>query len=159
MRLLADSRRGMRQLDKQVALEFSLSPSENSGSMFCLGFCRLGTGTGSSIQALLNGGSTQTQGIAGRADLYEAVGHEKSLEGIRLAHHHYSLYRGRENVRLWVAERDAGATASGAITVYAQGALDRYTQPPDSPATPAPFSTWMQSFRGGWSGRPTSAVR
>lgn len=70
-----------------------------------------GKDTGASVADFLNRGAGSLRGIAGRADLYEAVGHDKSLEGIRLAHHHYSLYRGRENVSLWVAERDAGATA------------------------------------------------
>lgn len=67
--------------------------------------------TGAAVVAQLERGSSQMRGIAGRVDLYLAVGHEKSLEGIRLSRHHYSLYRGRENVSLWVAERDAGATA------------------------------------------------
>ncbi len=70
-----------------------------------------GKDTGAAIVAQLDRGSSQMRGIAGRVDLYMAVGHDKSLEGIRLSKHHYSLYRGRENVTLWVAERDAGATA------------------------------------------------
>lgn len=49
--------------------------------------------------------------IAGRAALYEAVGHAKSLKGISFAEHHYSLYRGEENVRKWVVEQAAKATA------------------------------------------------
>ena len=70
-----------------------------------------GKDTGAAVVAQLDRGSSQMRGIAGRVDLYMAVGHDKSLEGIRLSKHHYSLYRGRENVTLWVAERDAGATA------------------------------------------------
>jgi hypothetical protein len=70
-----------------------------------------GKDTGAAIVAQMDRGSSQMRGIAGRVDLYMAVGHDKSLEGIRLSKHHYSLYRGRENVTLWVAERDAGATA------------------------------------------------
>lgn len=70
-----------------------------------------GKDTGPSIAGFLERGNGPSKGIAGRADLYMAVGHDKSLEGIRLAHRHYSLYRGRENVNLWVAERDSGATA------------------------------------------------
>ena len=49
--------------------------------------------------------------IAGRAALYEEVGHEKSLKGISFAEHHYSLYRGESNVRKWVVEQAAKATA------------------------------------------------
>lgn len=67
--------------------------------------------TASAIVAQLERGTDKMRGLAGRVDLYEAVGHGKSLEGIRLAHHHYSLYRGRENVRLWVVDREAAATA------------------------------------------------
>ena len=66
--------------------------------------------TVAAIVAQLERGTSQMKGIAGRVELYMAVGHGKSLEGIRLAQHHYSLYRGRENVRLWVVERDAAAT-------------------------------------------------
>lgn len=54
---------------------------------------------------------TSLRGMMGRIELYELVGHEKSLEGVRFAHHHYALYKGRENVSLWVVEKDAGATA------------------------------------------------
>jgi len=67
--------------------------------------------TASAIVAQLERGTDKMRGLAGRVDLYEAVGHGKSLEGIRLAHHHYTLYRGRENVRLWVVDREAAATA------------------------------------------------
>jgi hypothetical protein len=49
--------------------------------------------------------------IAGRIDLYMEVGHSKSLEGIRFQEHHYSLYKGQENVTLWVVEKDAAASA------------------------------------------------
>lgn len=49
--------------------------------------------------------------VRGRVDLYLAVGHGKPLDGVRLAHHHYSLYKGRENVSLWVVEQDTKATA------------------------------------------------
>lgn len=55
--------------------------------------------------------SAISNGLLGRADLYLEVGHGKSLEGIRLVEHHYTLYRGRENVKLWAVEREAAATA------------------------------------------------
>ena len=54
---------------------------------------------------------TSLRGMMGRIELYELVGHAKSLEGVRFAEHHYTLYRGRENVSLWVVEKDAGASA------------------------------------------------
>ncbi len=56
-------------------------------------------------------GSRDVLGVLGRAELYEAMGHSKSLEGITFGEHHYSLYRGRENVNLWVVEQAAKATA------------------------------------------------
>ncbi|MGL4261961.1 MAG: LPD5 domain-containing protein, partial [Afipia sp.] len=63
------------------------------------------------VRAEIEGNGSRFLGIIGRSELYQAVGHEKTLEGIRLLHHHYSLYRGRENVSIWVVERDAAATA------------------------------------------------
>lgn len=56
-------------------------------------------------------GSDAMRGMFGRAELYQEVGHKKSLEGIRLAWHSYSFYKGEKNVSLWVVERDAAATA------------------------------------------------
>lgn len=53
---------------------------------------------------------TSLRGMMGRIELYELVGHEKSLEGVRFAEHHYTLYRGRENVNLWVVEKDSSAS-------------------------------------------------
>ena len=49
--------------------------------------------------------------IGGRADLYEAVGHEKSLKGITFKQHLYSLYKGERNVIKWVIEQQVKATA------------------------------------------------
>lgn len=49
--------------------------------------------------------------VLGRAELYEAVGHEKSLEGITFGDHQYSLYRGRKDVHLWAVEQSAKGTA------------------------------------------------
>lgn len=48
--------------------------------------------------------------IGGRAELYREAGHERSLKGVTLQEHHYSLYRGQENVRKWVVEQKAKAT-------------------------------------------------
>jgi len=53
------------------------------------------------------------RGMLGRVELYELVGHEKSLEGVRFAKHHYTLYKGRQNVSLWVVEKDSSATVFG----------------------------------------------
>lgn len=49
--------------------------------------------------------------LQGRTDLYMEVGHTRSLKGISLRFHHYSLYKGRENVDLWAVEQQAKATA------------------------------------------------
>lgn len=49
--------------------------------------------------------------VRGRVDLYMAVGHGKSLEGVRFGHRHYTLYKGRENVSIWVVEQATKATA------------------------------------------------
>lgn len=49
--------------------------------------------------------------VKSRAELYQLVGHSKSLKGISFAENHYSLYRGQENVRKWVVEQKAKATA------------------------------------------------
>lgn len=51
--------------------------------------------------------------VGGRADLYAAVGHEKSLKGINFEQHHYSVYRGETNVDKWVIDQKAKATAFG----------------------------------------------
>lgn len=56
------------------------------------------------------------RGIKGRADLYQAVGHEKSLKGVSLSEGKYSLYGGIKYdpplVR-WTVAREAKATAFG----------------------------------------------
>lgn len=49
--------------------------------------------------------------VFGRIDLYQAVGHGQSLQGVNLAFHHYTIYKGKENVSLWVVEQDVKATA------------------------------------------------
>ncbi|WP_297360285.1 LPD38 domain-containing protein [Thauera sp.] len=49
--------------------------------------------------------------VRGRVDLYMAVGHGKSLEGVRFGHRNYTFYKGQNNVSLWVVEQDAKATA------------------------------------------------
>lgn len=52
--------------------------------------------------------------VRGRADLYQAVGHEKSLKGISLDTHSYTLYKGVEYKpakTLWAVQQQAKATA------------------------------------------------
>lgn len=49
--------------------------------------------------------------IVGRAELYEIVGHDVSLKGVSFSKHHYSIYRGEENVDKWVVEKKQKATA------------------------------------------------
>lgn len=58
-------------------------------------------------------GSRDVLGVLGRAELYEAVGHSKSLEGISFTEHHYTLYKGKPNVTMWAVERAAKASAFG----------------------------------------------
>lgn len=55
--------------------------------------------------------SPQMKKLASRIELYQLVGHGKSLAGISFAEHYYSLYKGKENVYLWVVEQDAKASA------------------------------------------------
>lgn len=57
--------------------------------------------------------SRSMQGFMGRVDLYQAVGHEKSLDGIRMAWHNYTIYKGQKDVSMWVVEKDAAASAFG----------------------------------------------
>ena len=57
------------------------------------------------------GANTVLDKFFGRVDLYQAVGHEKSLQGINLSFHHYTLYKGQENVSLWSVEQDVRASA------------------------------------------------
>lgn len=62
---------------------------------------------------LLKAGSRDLRGIVGRAELYEAVGHSQSLEGISFAEHFYTLYKGKPNVTLWAVEQDAKSSTFG----------------------------------------------
>ena len=56
-------------------------------------------------------GGQAMKAVLSRAELYELVGHGKSLRGISFAENHYSWYKGQENVRKWVVEQKAKATA------------------------------------------------
>ena len=51
--------------------------------------------------------------VGNRAELYQAVGHEKSLKGVTFLEHHYSLYKGERNVTKWAIEQPSKATAFG----------------------------------------------
>lgn len=62
---------------------------------------------------LLKAGSRDLRGIVGRAELYEAVGHSQSLEGISFAEHFYTLYKGKPNVTLWAVEQDSKSNTFG----------------------------------------------
>jgi len=55
--------------------------------------------------------SSSIRKIAGRIELYQLVGHRQSLDGVSLEFHHYTLYKGQENVSLWSVEKEAKATA------------------------------------------------
>lgn len=55
-------------------------------------------------------------GVANQAALYEAVGHERSLKGIELEEHSYSLYEGQRYApprTIWTVSRSAKGTAFG----------------------------------------------
>lgn len=49
--------------------------------------------------------------VGSRAELYQEFGHTRSLKGVTMAEHHYMQYRGEKNVRKWVIEQAAKATA------------------------------------------------
>ena len=49
--------------------------------------------------------------LISRIELYQLVGHSKSLAGVSFDEHYYSLYHGKENVRLWVVSKSVEATA------------------------------------------------
>lgn len=55
--------------------------------------------------------SSNMRKIAGRIELYQLVGHRQSLDGVSLEFHHYTLYKGQENVSIWSIEKEAKATA------------------------------------------------
>jgi hypothetical protein len=67
--------------------------------------------TAAKLRTEMNKAGTILRGVNGRIDLYMEVGHAKSLEGIRFQEHYFSIYKGQENVNLWVVEKDAAATA------------------------------------------------
>ena len=56
---------------------------------------------------------TVKRDIGGRAELYERFGHSQSLKGISLSDHHYSIYRGEENVDKWIVERKTKGSIFG----------------------------------------------
>lgn len=45
--------------------------------------------------------------VGNRAELYQTFGHEKSLKGVYLKKHHYSIYRGEKNVFKWQIEHSS----------------------------------------------------
>lgn len=59
------------------------------------------------------GNETLKRHIVGRADLYAEIGHDQSLKGVTFEQHHFSLYRGEENVTKWIVSKKAPATAFG----------------------------------------------
>jgi hypothetical protein len=64
------------------------------------------------VQSLLvkDAFGTLRKSVGSRAELYELVGHGRSLKGVTFAENYYSLYKGQENVRKWVVEQKAKAT-------------------------------------------------
>ncbi|CAG36720.1 LPD5 domain-containing protein [Desulfotalea psychrophila] len=61
------------------------------------------------------------QEIAGRAELYEIHGHERSLKGITFSKIHWSLYKGRENVDMWMIQQKAPANVYSNFKTLADG--------------------------------------
>lgn len=59
----------------------------------------------------LAGANRALEHVFGRTELYMAVGHSKSLQGVRLSFHRYTIYKGQENVSMWSVEQGAKATA------------------------------------------------
>ena len=60
------------------------------------------------------GSSRGFQDIIGRIELYQLVGHSKSLEGVRLSSGSYSIHEGKEHNPpkvIWTVEKKAAATA------------------------------------------------
>lgn len=49
--------------------------------------------------------------VKGRAELYQEVGHGRSLQGVRFGRHHYAVYRGEKDVTRWTVEKDRAASA------------------------------------------------
>lgn len=45
------------------------------------------------------------ENIRGRAELYEAVGHEHSLKGVTFARREYAIYKGEKDVTRWTVEK------------------------------------------------------
>lgn len=75
-----------------------------------------GTDDGASVRTFLTNaeGRRVVADLQGRIDLYQALGHEKSLKGVSLRYHEYSLYRGEKfdpPLGLWSVEQKAKATA------------------------------------------------
>ena len=54
---------------------------------------------------------SQLHGLLGRAELYAASGHKKSLKGISFQRVHFSLYENEKDVAKWVVERKSSASA------------------------------------------------
>ncbi|MDR1076350.1 MAG: LPD5 domain-containing protein [Xanthomonadaceae bacterium] len=86
-------------------------------------------------QVLSRVNSRVGEGISGRMDLYEALGHDRSLKGIRLAQHKFNVYKGvdygREGRLMWTV--DGSTKAKSWPTVFADGdtkeqAIERFGQ-------------------------------
>lgn len=67
------------------------------------------------------------QDVFGRADIYQALGHDKSMKGLRFYEAHYELYDGRKNVNMWVVEKTASSGFGNWPTRLADGATKEET--------------------------------
>lgn len=57
--------------------------------------------------------NSAAQNIAGRAELYHAVGHDVSLRGVTIKKNFYNLFNGEKNVTKWQIEKPQKATVFG----------------------------------------------
>lgn len=67
----------------------------------------------SKLRTQMEATSQLRDNVLGRADLYEALGHQRSLKGVVFAKREYFLFAGEKNVTKWVIEQEAKATAFG----------------------------------------------
>lgn len=56
-------------------------------------------------------GNRVMESVTGRAELYQVVGHDKSLKGVTMTNDFLNHYHGEENVTKWFITRQAKATA------------------------------------------------
>jgi GGDEF domain-containing protein len=66
--------------------------------------------TTDTLKALLST-NFKNDGFIGRIDLYNQLGHNTSFKGLSFALHHYSYYRGENDVSKWIVESSSAASS------------------------------------------------